>query len=98
DFHVTGVQTCALPILSRRQFLASKILTNALLSLLSLALITVIGLVTGLIYSPVITFDRIITDTEFLPLYFLEVFFFLSYAMMLRSEERRVGTEGSAGV
>lgn len=77
--------------LSRGQFLASKILTNLLLSFLSLALITVIGLSTGLIYSPVITFDRIITDTEFLPLYFLEVFFFLSYAMMLGFLINRAG-------
>ncbi|HEY8512827.1 MAG TPA: hypothetical protein VIL31_12795 [Cyclobacteriaceae bacterium] len=77
--------------LSRGQFLTSKILTNVLLSLLSLVLITVIGLVTGLIYSPVLTFDRIITDTEFLPLYFLEVFFFLSYAMMLGILINRAG-------
>ncbi len=77
--------------LSRGQFLVSKILMNVLLSFLSLALITVIGLVTGLIYSPEITFDRIITDTEFLPLYFLEVFFFLSYAMMLGFLINRAG-------
>lgn len=77
--------------LSRGQFLVSKILTNLLLSLLSLVLITVIGLVTGLIYSPVIDFNRIITDTEFLPLYFLEVFFFLSYAMMLGFLINRAG-------
>lgn len=77
--------------LSRGQFLVSKILTNLLLSFLSLVLITVIGLVTGLIYSPVVTFDRIITDTEFLPLYFMEVFFFLSYAMMLGFLINRAG-------
>lgn len=77
--------------LSRGEFLVSKILTNILLSLLSLALITVIGLVTGLIYSPVVNYTRIITDTEFLPLYFLEVFFFLSYAMMLGFLINRAG-------
>src|SRR5690606_17229833 len=54
-------------------------------------LITVIGLVTGLIYSPVVNYTRIITDTEFLPLYFLEVFFFLSYAMMLGFLINRAG-------
>jgi ABC-type transport system involved in multi-copper enzyme maturation permease subunit len=77
--------------LSRGQFVASKILTNLLLSFLSIALITVIGLVTGLIYSPETTFDRVITDTEFLPLYFLEVFFFLSFAMMLGFLINRAG-------
>lgn len=77
--------------LSRGQFLASKILTNLLLSLLSLLLITVIGIVTGLIYSPVVDLDRILTDMEFLPLYFLEVFFFLSYAMMLGFLINRAG-------
>lgn len=77
--------------LSRGQFLASKVLTNILLSLLSLVLITVIGLITGLIYSPMVNYARIITDTEFLPLYFLEVFFFLSYAMMLGFLINRAG-------
>src|SRR5688500_17625920 len=38
--------------LSRKQFLYSKILTNVLLSLMSVVMIFVIGLVTGLIYSP----------------------------------------------
>jgi len=69
--------------LSRFQFLASKILTNVLLSLMSVVMIFVIGLVTGLIYSPVTDFSVIITDLEFFPAYFLEIFFFLSYALML---------------
>lgn len=69
--------------LSRSQFIVSKILTNALLSAISVLLIFIIGLVTGLIYSPEIRFDRLITDLEFFPAYFLELFFFLSYALML---------------
>ena len=69
--------------LSRSQFLLSKILTNVLLSLMSVVMIFVIGLVTGLIYSPVTDFDVIVTDLEFFPAYFLEIFFFLSYALML---------------
>lgn len=59
--------------------------------MLSLLLITVIGVVTGLIYSPVVNLERILTDTEFLPLYFLEVFFFLSYSMMLGFLINRAG-------
>lgn len=69
--------------LSRSQFLTSKILTNLLLSFMSVAMIFVIGLITGLIYSPSIELDRIMTDLEFFPAYFLEIFFFLSYALML---------------
>jgi ABC-2 type transport system permease protein len=50
---------------------------------MSVLMIFVIGLVTGLIYSPTIEIDRMLTDLEFFPAYFLEIFFFLSYALML---------------
>jgi ABC-2 type transport system permease protein len=69
--------------LSRTEFLISKILTNVLLSLMSVAMIFLIGLVTGMIYSPSIEISQIITDLEFFLAYFLEIFFFLSYALML---------------
>ena len=69
--------------LSRSEFLKSKILTNLLLSFMSVAMIFIIGLVTGLIYSPSVSIDRMLTDLEFFPAYFLEIFFFLSYALML---------------
>jgi ABC-type transport system involved in multi-copper enzyme maturation permease subunit len=69
--------------LSRTEFLISKILTNVLLSLMSVVMIFLIGLVTGLIYSPDLEIDRIFTDLEFFPAYFLEIFFFLSFALML---------------
>jgi ABC-type transport system involved in multi-copper enzyme maturation permease subunit len=76
---------------SRAEFLASKILTNVLLSLMSVAMIFVIGLITGLIYSPQIELGRILTDLEFFPAYFLEIFFFLSYALMLGIMIQRSG-------
>jgi ABC-2 type transport system permease protein len=69
--------------MSRWEFLLSKILTNVLLSLMSVVMIFVIGLVTGMIYSPTIELKYILTDLEFFPAYFLEIFFFLSYALML---------------
>ena len=69
--------------LSRTEFLISKILTNVLLSLMSVAMIFLIGLVTGMIYSPSIEINKILTDVEFFLAYFLEIFFFLSYALML---------------
>jgi ABC-2 type transport system permease protein len=69
--------------LSRQEFLMTKILTNVVLSAMSVAMIFVIGLITGMIYSPSIEWDKVITDLEFFPAYFLEIFFFLSYALML---------------
>jgi len=77
--------------LSRWQFLQSKILTNLLLSLMSVVMVFIIGLVTGLIYSPEINLGYIFTDLEFFPAYFLEVFAFLSYALMLGLLVQRSG-------
>lgn len=69
--------------LSRWQFLASKILTNVLLSFLSVAMIMVISFATGLIYSPSISWNYVFADMEFLIAYFIEIFAFLSFALML---------------
>ena len=77
--------------LSRKEFLFSKILTNVLLSLMSVAMIFIIGLVTGLIYSPSVAYDDILIDLEFFPAYFLEIFFFLSYALMISILIQRAG-------
>jgi ABC-2 type transport system permease protein len=77
--------------LSRQQFLGSKILTNVLLSLMSVVMIFLIGLVTGLIYSPSAAYENILTDVEFFPAYFLEIFFFLSYALMISVLIQRSG-------
>jgi len=77
--------------LSRTEFLTSKILTNLLLSLMSVGMIFIIGLVTGMIYSPSLELDRMLTDLEFFLAYFLEIFFFLSYALMLGMLIQRSG-------
>jgi ABC-2 type transport system permease protein len=69
--------------MSREEFLFSKILTNVLLSLMSVVMMVLIASVTGLIYSPELMISDILTDIEFIPAYFLEVFAFLSYALML---------------
>jgi ABC-2 type transport system permease protein len=69
--------------MSRWEFLLSKILTNVLLSFMSVAMIFIIALVTGLIYSPSPAYQFIFTDLEFVIAYFLEIFFFLSYALMI---------------
>lgn len=69
--------------LSRWQFLASKMLTNLLLSFLSVAMIMVISFTTGLIYTPSINWSYVFADMEFLLAYFIEIFAFLSFALML---------------
>jgi len=74
--------------LSRGEFL---LLTNVVLSAASMVLVFVIGLVTGLIYSPDVSIEQMFTDMEFLPAYFLEVFSFLSFATMLAILVQRSG-------
>jgi len=68
--------------LSRKEFLYSKIMTNLLLSALSMVLVFLIALVTGLIYSPHLS-SYMFKGVEFYPAYFLEVFAFLSFSLML---------------
>ncbi len=77
--------------MSRWEFLLSKILTNGLLSLMSVVMVFVIALVTGMIYSPEIILADVFSDLEFFPAYFLEVFAFLSYALMLGILVQRSG-------
>lgn len=77
--------------LSRWEFLLSKILTNVVLSLMSVVMVFVIALVTGLIYSPQINMDVLFTDMEFYPAYFLEILAFLSYALLLGLLVKRSG-------
>jgi ABC-2 type transport system permease protein len=77
--------------MSRWEFLKSKILTNVLFSLMSVTMIFVIALVTGLIYSPQLVLADIFSDLDFFPAYFLEIFAFLSYALMLGIFVQRSG-------
>jgi ABC-type transport system involved in multi-copper enzyme maturation permease subunit len=77
--------------MSRWEFLQSKMLTNVLLSLMSVAMVFVIALVTGFIYSPQIEIADVLSDLEFFPAYFLEIFAFLSYALMLGIIVQRSG-------
>lgn len=77
--------------LSRWEFLASKILTNVLLSFLSVAMIMIISFSTGLIYTPSINWNFVFADMEFLIAYFIEIFSFLSFALMLGMFIQRSG-------
>lgn len=77
--------------LSREQFLLSKVLTNFVLSALSMVLVFLIAVVTGIIYSPEFDFPYGLTGIGFYPAYFLEVFAFLSFALMLGIFVQRSG-------
>ncbi|HNP06123.1 MAG TPA: hypothetical protein PKN99_00785 [Cyclobacteriaceae bacterium] len=69
--------------LSRYQFILSKVLTNILLSAMSMMMVFIIALITGFIYSPSVEMADLVMDLEFFAAYFLEVFAFLSFALLL---------------
>jgi ABC-type transport system involved in multi-copper enzyme maturation permease subunit len=77
--------------LSRWEFLASKLLLNGLLSVLSVLLIFLIAGITGFIYTPEIQWKYVFTDLEFYLAYFLEIFEYLSFALLLGILIRRSG-------
>lgn len=77
--------------LSRWQFLATKILTNLMLSFLSVLMIMSICFITGLIYTPEINWNFVFADMEFLFAYLLEIFAYLSFALMLGVLVQRAG-------
>lgn len=77
--------------MSRWEFLQSKILTNAVLAATSAVLLFLIALITGLIYSPEIRFTELIDDIEFFPAYFLQLFGYLSFALLMGMVVNRAG-------
>jgi len=77
--------------LSRWEFLASKLLLNGLLSVTSVLLIFLIAGITGFIYTPDIQWKYVFTDLEFYLAYFLEIFEYLSFALLLGIIVRRSG-------
>ncbi len=91
EFSYRTVRQNIIDGMSRWDFLFSKIITNLLLSFFSVVIVFLIGLVTGLIYTPEIEFSNIIKDLSFFIAYFLEVFAFLSFALMLGILVQRSG-------
>jgi ABC-2 type transport system permease protein len=77
--------------LSREEFLLSKLWMNVVLSFLSMAAVFLIALIGGLIYSSEYDFPYGWTGVEFYPVYFLEVFSYLSFALMLGMLIQRSG-------
>lgn len=77
--------------MSRWEFLISKVLLNGLLSVTSVLLIFLIAAITGFIYTPEIQWNYVFTDLEFFPAYFLEIFEYLSFALLLGILIKRSG-------
>lgn len=91
EFSYRTVRQNIIDGLSRWEFIGSKMLLNVLLSLMSVTLIFLIALITGFIYTPEIQWKYVFTDMEFYPAYFLEIFEYLSFALLLGILIRRSG-------
>jgi ABC-type transport system involved in multi-copper enzyme maturation permease subunit len=77
--------------LSKPEFLFSKLILVAFLSVMGGILLLILGLVLGLLYSPVKSLDFIILNLEFVPAYVFEVFSLLSLAVFFAFVVRRTG-------
>lgn len=77
--------------LSRWEFVQSKILTNAVLAAVGTVGLFIISLAAGLIMSPELRFAEIFDDVEFFPAYFLQIFGYLSFALMISVLVNRAG-------
>lgn len=67
--------------LSKKEFLLSKLSLVVFISFVSAALLFLLGMFLGLLYSPVKELSYIVQNLEFVPAYGLEVFSFLCMAM-----------------
>ena len=77
--------------LSRSDFLKSKLYSIVLLAIISTLFIFLVGLITGLIYSPYREVQEIVADLEFLPAYFLELLGYLVFTMIISILIQRSG-------
>jgi hypothetical protein len=75
----------------RKDFLTSKVLMILLLSLSATLFLALIGLVTGLIYTPSEDLRFILKDTEFILGFFLETFTYLLFALLIGTMVQRSG-------
>ena len=91
EFAYRTVRQNVIDGLSRLEFVQSKVMTNAVLAGISTVLLFLIALITGLIYSPEIRFSELLNDIEFFPAYFLQVFGYLSFALLISIFINRAG-------
>ncbi len=77
--------------LSRREFLMSKLVFIAVLSLIVSILAMIIGLVMGFLWSPVTELPFILEHIEFIPAYFLHLFSFQVFCLVIGLLVKRSG-------
>ena len=77
--------------LSRGEYVLSKLGLVVLLSLLAGALLLMLGLTLGILYSPVKSIDFIVHSIGFVPAYAFETACFLSFAMFAATLIRKTG-------
>lgn len=91
EFSFLTVRTNILNGMSRNEFVTGKLLVIFLLTLLSTLAVFLAGLYLGLTQSPVTSFSAILGKTQFLPAYFLEVFTYLTFALLIGVLIRKTG-------
>lgn len=91
EFAYRTVRQNVIDGMSRWEFLQSKILTNLVLATATTVVLFVVSLIAGLIMSPELRFSEVLDDIEFFPAYFLQVFGYLSFALMISVLVNRAG-------
>ena len=77
--------------LSKKEFLGSKLLLILAISIMSILLLFIIGISTGLAYSHVQGIQYMFQSMEFLFVYGLEVFTYLSFALLITLIIKKAG-------
>ena len=77
--------------LTRWEFLTSKLLIILTITVVNTLFVFILGLILGLIYSPVKGLDVIFTNADFLLAYFLDVGVFLTFALLVGMLIKRTG-------
>jgi len=77
--------------MDRKDFLTSKVMMVFMLSITATLFVFLIGLVTGLIYSPETELRFIFTNIEFIPAFFLATFSYLMMVLLFAIIIKRAG-------
>lgn len=77
--------------MSRTEFVLSKLSMNFVLALVSALFVGLLSLILGFIYSPMFTTADVLAGGQFIIGYFLDVFTFLSFALMVSVLVQRSG-------
>ena len=91
EFTYLTIRTNILSGMSRTEFLVGKLLVVFLLALLSTLVLFLSGFYLGLSNSPVITFAAITGKIQYLSAYLLEVFTYLTFALLVGTLIRKTG-------